>query len=561
MDSGAPRTGSEPLTDSAGHFGRRILPLLLLAGFIAFLFFYGLGSLGLVGADEPRYAQIAREMLSRNDWVTPKLYGQVWLEKPILYYWRAMFAFHIFGVNDTAARLPSATLAGFMIVAIFGWVWRFRRGWHLDAGLITASSALIVGFARAASTDMSLAAPFTVAMLCWFGWYESQRDSASTSAESRWWLAAFYLFQGIAMLAKGPVAPFLAALIIVVFAVVLRDWRLVARTLWLPGIAVFLAVAMPWYVMVQVRNPEFLRVFIFEHNLARFGTNLYRHKQPFYYYLPVMLLAVAPWTFFVLTAMVDAGRKLRECVRNTEEGSKRDSTERDTLPVFLLLWIVLPVLFFSISQSKLPGYILPSVPPCLILVADWLRRRARENLRLPFWLIAFHAALSAFLVAALVLAPAQLLKRPAPFQALAVAAALATVVFTGVALALLLKGLPVVRVATLIPVILAVGLIVRSVAPVVNAVQSERPVAAAIRAYPQVATFKAKREVEYGLAWYRNQPVSVYERLEIPKFEHLVVGGPGAEADLKEILPGRTVTRVGEYAPQRLQFFLVSASR
>ena len=558
-----PPAGSAKLPDSTGQFGKRILPLILLAGCIAFLFFYGLGSFGLVGADEPRYAQIAREMLARHDWVTPKLYGQVWLEKPVLYYWRAMVAFHFFGVNDASARLPSATFAGFMVAAIFGWMWRFRRGWQLDAALMTASSALIIGFARAASTDMSLAAPFTVAMLCWFGWYETHLD-ASTAGESRWWLSAFYVLVGLGTLAKGPVAPFLAALIIIAFAAVLRDWRIVLKTAWLPGILLFLAVALPWYIMVQIRNPEFLRVFIFEHNLERFGTNMFRHKQPFYFYLPVMLLAVVPWTFFVLIAMVDAVQKLRArftISREHDSAVTKPGEAKDALPIFLLLWIVLPVLFFSISQSKLPGYILPSVPPCLILVADWLRRRARQDLRLPFWLAALHAAMASFLVAAIVLAPAQLLKRPAPLQALMLAAGLATVIFIAVALALLLKGIAYVRFATLLPVILAVGLIIRTVAPVVNITQSERPVAEAISAYPKVATFKAKREVEYGLAWYRNQPISVYERLEIPLVEHLVVGGPGAEADLKEILPGRTVTRVGGFAPQRLGFFLVTAAR
>ena len=493
-------------------------------------------------------------MLARHDWVTPKLYDAVWLEKPVLYYWRAMMAFHFFGVGDGPARLPSATFAGFMVVAIFGWMWRFRRGWHLDAALITASSALIIGFSRAASTDMSLAAPFAVAMLCWYGWYETRLERAS---QSRWWLAAFYILQGFAMLAKGPVAPVLAGVIVVAFAFVMRDWRIVLRTLWLPGIALFLLVALPWYVLVQMRNPEFLRVFIFEHNLARFGTNMFRHKQPFYYYLPVMLLAVAPWTFFVVTAMVDAGREL--WYRYREPREEVGAPKQDDFAIYLLLWTVLTVLFFSISQSKLPGYILPAVPPALILVADWLGRRGAENKRLPFWLIAFHAALSAFLVAAVVLAPSLLLKRPAPYTAVATAALLATIVFTVIALSLLLKGASTLRTVTLIAVVLAVGLIIRGAAPIVDATQSERLVAEAIREYPKVATFKARREVEYGLAWYRNQPISVYERLEIPKEQHLVVGGPGAEADLKEILPGRTITHVGGYAPQRLEFFLVSA--
>ncbi|HWR37758.1 MAG TPA: glycosyltransferase family 39 protein [Clostridia bacterium] len=549
--------------------------MLLVVGFCAFLFFYGLGSFGMVGADEPRYAQVAREMLERSDWVTPTLYGQPWLEKPILYYWRARLAFDFFGVTDTAARLPSATLATLMIVFIFAWMRRFRRGAELDAALITAASAMVIGFARAASTDMSLAAPFTIAMLCWFGWYKSR---LLQWRGARAWLTGFYFFVAVGMLAKGPVAPAIAALIIVAFALVMRDMQLVWKTLWLPGILLFLAVALPWYVAVQMRNPEFLRVFIFEHNLARFGTNMFRHKQPFWYYLPVMLLAVAPWTGIVGTALVDAVRKLRDQVVRDQvvRNQARDqvsgdharvqsaSSDDDGLPVFFLLWIVLPVAFFSISQSKLPGYVLPAVPPCLLLAANWLRRRDTEQLRLPFWLIGIHSLIAAFIVAFVLLAPAQMLKVAPSTQAIMLAALLATVVFIAVALSLLLRGTALLRFATLVPVILCVGFILRTAAPVIDAVQSERPVARALAQVAtgteQVATFKARREVEYGVAFYRNQPVKVYERLEIPQGEHVVITRAGSEDELRELLPGREVTHVGGYGPQRLAFVRVSAA-
>ena len=139
-----------------------------LAGFCAYLFFFGLGSFGLVGADEPRYAQVAREMLARRDWITPTLNGVPWLEKPVLYYWGAMLSYAAFGVGDWAARVPSALAASAMVVAIYLFMRRFRPGTQLDAGLITASAAGIIGFARAASTDMPLTATFVMGMLAWY---------------------------------------------------------------------------------------------------------------------------------------------------------------------------------------------------------------------------------------------------------------------------------------------------------------------------------------------------------------------------------------------------------
>src|SRR5246127_5817501 len=149
--------------------------ILLLAGFSTFLFFYGIAQFGLIGADEPRYAQVSREMLQRGDWITPPLGGRSWLEKPPLYYWQAMLAFSILGVSDAAARIPSAIDATLLVVAIYFFFRRFRPGVEVDAALITASCAGIIGYARAASMDMPLAAAFTIAMLAWWAWRECEK--------------------------------------------------------------------------------------------------------------------------------------------------------------------------------------------------------------------------------------------------------------------------------------------------------------------------------------------------------------------------------------------------
>ena len=209
---------------------------LLLAGFCAFLFLYGLGQFGLIGADEPRYAQVAREMLERRDGITPVLGGQPWLEKPPLYYWQAMMAYAVFGVSDWAARLPSALDATLLVLAVYFFLRRFRPGSELDGALITASSAGIVGYARAASMDMALAAAFTIGMLGWWAWRESGKKI---------YLTMFYAFMALGMLAKGPVAPFLAGLVILLYAVAARELRITLRTLWLPGILLFCALALP----------------------------------------------------------------------------------------------------------------------------------------------------------------------------------------------------------------------------------------------------------------------------------------------------------------------------
>src|SRR5260370_719456 len=268
--------------------------VLLLVAFCGFLFFYGLGAFGLLGADEPRYAQVAREMLDRSDWVTPTLQGKPWLEKPVVYYWQAMLSFSAFGVTDRAARVPAAFDAAVLIAVIYFFLCRFRPGSELDGALITASCAGVVGFARAAATDMPLAATLAIALLCWYAWCERR---------TRISLAGLYFFLALGTLANGPVAPVLAAVIIFLFVAVKRDWRAIPRTLWIPGIVLYLAVMLPWYIAVQVRNPEFFRVFILEHNLARFSHDVYHHRQPFWFYLPVFLLAMMPWTLVLIFAI------------------------------------------------------------------------------------------------------------------------------------------------------------------------------------------------------------------------------------------------------------------
>ncbi|HYE24189.1 MAG TPA: glycosyltransferase family 39 protein [Clostridia bacterium] len=538
-----------------------VLEVALIAVACLLLFFFRLGGFGLLGADEPRYAQVAREMHDRNDWVTPVLYGQPWLEKPIAYYWGAIAAFKIFGVSDWAARLPSATLATLMTGFIYVFLRRFRPGMRVDGPLMVASAALIFGFAHGASTDMVLAAPFAIAMLAWFGWRES---------ESRSWLLVSYVALAVATLAKGPVAPGLAFLILAVFCAVTRDWRSLGRTFWVPGILAFLAVALPWYVLVQVRTPEFFRAFFLEHNLARFGTNMFRHKQPFWYYVPVVLLATAPWTVLFVAAVVEG-------LRGWWKSRKSNVLAMDPFAAFLLVWFLVPVAFFSISQSKLPGYILPAVPPCLLLAAHYLQRRTEEDRPIPFWMAGLHAALLGVLAAAVVFSPALVLKVAATRQAIVIAAVAGTLTLLAVGRLLLSRGWRAMRAATLVPLVLMVSFVLRVVSSSVDLADSARPVARLLTAVgvspeTQVATFKVRRDVAFGMGFYRNQTAMAYEGLEIspgrrvtppgmPPGEHVVIAREGSLPELRELLPGRDLVLLGYFRPQRLEIYSVTAAR
>jgi 4-amino-4-deoxy-L-arabinose transferase-like glycosyltransferase len=529
---------------------------LLLAGFCAFLFFYGLAQFGLIGADEPRYAQVSREMLQRHDWVTPTLGGQPWLEKPPLYYWQAMVAYAIFGVSDWAARLPAALDATLLVLAVYFFLRRFRPGVELDGALIVASSAGIVGYARAASMDMALAAAFTIGMLGWWAWRESGKNI---------YLATFYVFMALGTLAKGPVGLFLAGAVIVLYAGVVREWRLVIKTLWLPGILLFCAIALPWYFAVQMRNPEFLRQFVLKQNLGRFSQNLYHHTEPVWYYLPVTALALVPWTVFVIAAFV---RRVRLWFAGGRSANAAEGDSGNQFGVFACCWLIVPVVFFSISQSKLPGYILPAIPAGALLLADYLREHLGQSDAQPVatGLVVLHALVAGgLIIPALLIAYLITQHRLPGGQPMLVALAVAFVLSAGIALTLVRKGgMRMLRFVTLIPVVLSVGAVLRLGAVSLDQTLSARPLAlemASIETHPlPLAIYHVRRELEYGLTFYRNQLTFNYDWGSVPQEEHLLVAPENSQVEIAKLVAGRRVSYLGHYAAQRVDYYWVAAA-
>jgi 4-amino-4-deoxy-L-arabinose transferase-like glycosyltransferase len=530
--------------------------LALVVGVCCFFFFFGLGAFGLTGADEPRYAQIAREMLARHDWIVPTLNGAPWLEKPALLYWKMMNSYSIFGVSDWAARVPAAFYATALVLGIFFFMRRFRFASELDAAMIAASSAGMIGFGRGASTDMLVSAPFALAMMSWWTWHQTGR---------KLWLMIFYGLLGVGALAKGPVAPALAVLVVGAYALLRRDGKIFLRTISVPGFALFFAIVLPWFVAIQIKVPQFFRVFFIEHNLERFGTNLYQHSQPFWYYIPVFLLAALPWTFFALPALVEAGRNVFR--RESPEPSAAPGD--DGLPGFLFFWIVVPIIFFSISRAKLPGYILPAIPAAALLTADYIHRLKA----IPRLLTALHALLCAILLVCALMAPFAMVKQ-APPQSLQIGMTVTGAVIAVMVLLMVRReGVRVLHFVTLVPTILAVAFLLRPAAATIDRTQSARPInqhlaELGVSVAEPVATFNVKRQVAYGLDFYRNQPISHYEHegpldmpSGIPSGRHVVVAKEGSLGAVQAAVGNRQVLPIGTFPLQHLEFFQVSAAK
>lgn len=350
-----PGPSGTPLSGAA-----RFLWVGLILVTLYFCYFRNLGTLGLVGPDEPRYAWIARGMAESGDWVTPRLYGKPWFEKPVLYYWGAAASFKLFGVSEAAARLPSAICA---LLATLSMAW---LGWKLYGAetarwllLFLSTTVAMIGFSHSAATDMPFSGMFTVAMVFVAVLLGLTRNDKSPIVPRVPWLAllAFGFFLGLAVLAKGPAAVILSGGAVLLWAVFTKRWRDALRCLHPVVIASFCATALPWYAICAHRNPDFFRVFILEHNFRRFLTPEFQHIQPFWYYAPIVLVAFLPWMLALLTASWFG-------IYRYARGQRYSAST-----VFLLCWVLFCLVFFSISRSKLPGYVLPAIPALGLLLA------------------------------------------------------------------------------------------------------------------------------------------------------------------------------------------------
>lgn len=473
------------------------VPFILLLLYVCL--FSGLGALGLVGPDEPRYAAIARAMSETHDWITPRLWGTPWFEKPVLYYWTAGIAMRLFGVSEFAARLPSAFAALLAVVAV---AWTALRSYGVGAAwyslLMLPTSVAMIGFSRAASPDMLFTGLLTAAMAVAVEMLQKPRPGPILRV-------AFGFFLGAAVLAKGPAAVILAGGATLLWAALTRQWRAPFRFLHPLIIVVFCATALPWYVLCALRNPDFLRVFIWQHNFERYLTPIFEHRQPFWFFGPIFLLGILPWLPLLIPSFKDANAYLR-------------SLRRVNSPAFFIAcWALFVLLFFSLSQSKLPGYILPAFPPAVLLLCASTARHVQEK----------SGALSSIIISVGSILPVGIGIALAVQSNSHLADAMLDAKFTRgfeIALGVAIFGLCVIAVfsfrrqqgnalcAASLTVAILILLANRLILPVIDTIASARPAADwTIRLHSlsadDVVVYGLPRAYQYGLNYYFNYPL------------------------------------------------------
>jgi 4-amino-4-deoxy-L-arabinose transferase-like glycosyltransferase len=312
------------------------------------LFFPNLGQRALWEYDEAMHAQVAREMLQRGDWCTPVFNGVNFYDKPVLHFWLVLVSYCALGVNELAARLPAAVmgLCGTLLVYIwartlFGCLTAFL------SALVLATSVEYVILSQNIIHDLTLS--FFISLVL-FLFHKASREQGFTKIT----FICFYAALGCAVLTKGPIGLLLPGLIIFLYLLKTKQWRLVLNRNIFIGAAIFLIIALPWYVIMAQRHPDYLQAFLIKGNIARFFSRNAGHKEPFYFYVQMLAAGFFPWTVFIPSALY------------LHYNNYRASKSADTL--FLLLAAVAPFIFFSLSRSKLPTYILPVFPALAILV-------------------------------------------------------------------------------------------------------------------------------------------------------------------------------------------------
>lgn len=357
----------------------RRLILILIA---ALLWFGSLEHRPLLDPDEGRYSEIPREMVASGDWITPRLNGIKYFEKPPLQYWMTALAYEAFGAHHWSARLWTA-LCGFLGILLVGWtgsrLFGPVAGWN--GALVLGSSLGYVAAGQVSTLDMSVTLFLTLA-LC--GFLLAQQDGADSRARRGWMLAA-WAAAGLAVLSKGLIGLVLPVLALGAYVLLQRDWKVLGRLHLGWGLGVLIAVTAPWFVAVSLRNPEFPGFFFVHEHFQRFLTQTHQRYQPWWWFIPVLLVGAMPWVLAGAGGLAKAWAADR-----TGPGAFRPRR-------FLLLWAATIFLFFSASSSKLHAYILPMFPAMALLAGEYL---AGLNDRQRAWQAAPGIALGLALVSA-----------------------------------------------------------------------------------------------------------------------------------------------------------------
>lgn len=353
---------------------RRGALTLLVAVLLAVFFFFDIGGRNISSPDEGRYIEIPREMVVTGDYVLPRLNGILYFEKPPLFYWMEASAIEAFGISEETMRLWPALLG------LLGCLMTFAMGRHLYgrtaglvAGSVLATSLIYYALARFVIIDMSVTVFMSAALFAFL-------LSAEEDDEKRalWWSRAGHLSAALAVLSKGLIGVLLPGLIGLVWIAMIGRWSFVRRALCPSGIAIFLAVAVPWHALAAMRNHDFLWFYFVHEHFLRFTTTIHRRNEPIWYFIPVLLAGFLPWTGYLWHGLKEA-----------TPGSWARRAERP-VELYFILWAGIIFVFFSLSDSKLPPYILPIFPPLALIVGRAVASRIDNKTpdELPFgrWL-------------------------------------------------------------------------------------------------------------------------------------------------------------------------------
>jgi 4-amino-4-deoxy-L-arabinose transferase-like glycosyltransferase len=339
-----------------GRAGSWRSDLLILTLGAAVLFGVMLGSRPLSVPDEGRYVEIPREIVATGDWLTPRLNGVKYFEKPPLFYWFEAGLIELFGLSEWSVRLGPALFALFGCLAVwYAGSRMFGRSAGLLSTIVLATSTLYFALSRLITLDMPVTILLTAALLSFLLGTREERGS-----KRRMFFWGFYAFAALATLTKGLIGVVFPGMILFCWMLVTGEWRILRSMHLISGIAVFLIVASPWHLLVGRANPEFFNFYFVREHFQRYLTKVHHHYKPFWFFLPILLGGMLPWSAFLVQA-----------VRHSLPATWADRTQRkDT--IFLLLWAGLIFLFFSASSSKLIPYLLPVLPPLALLLGNYL---------------------------------------------------------------------------------------------------------------------------------------------------------------------------------------------
>jgi len=337
--------------------------------------FFRLDAFTLFDVDEAVFAEATREMVESGDWITPTYNGVNRYDKPILFYWLMALSFRTFGINEFSARFPSAAAGSLLCLLLYLFV---RRNRDETSGLYAiisfAVSFYFVMYSHAAVTDMTLTLFISLSLFCLYHAVSGRPDLAGGTD---WWLRGFYGFSALAFLTKGLIGILFPFGIAFVYLLLTSGIYGPLKVFSLPGVLLFLVLALPWYAAeYSVNGMDFINQFFIKHHFQRYTDIISGHKGAWYYYIPALIIGLSPWIIFLPEGIFSAWRQFRS---SRQKGDQAEGAS--LLGFFALVWFLFIMLFFSFSTTKLPNYVLPALPAAAILIASGMAGQSEKQVR------------------------------------------------------------------------------------------------------------------------------------------------------------------------------------